>query len=230
MIPWAFGSNGVNDLRILLQMKANDGRFIHNGYDPKVLNRFVRRGWLIRCKDQYYQVKWEVICPLAGRHTHCKVRTEWLSDPALFKAALFVAGCMYLMSPQAPRKKTSRPKGSRQVAESRHKGGASHTLEAAFFKMSVTWCVGMRELATKYGLCEWIPRQLPVKPEEAGKRGAAARDIALGDEIMHNAGRFFMKDGVLMENVTSEIRPLVDFGLHIPFEHRLTVKNAYCVL
>lgn len=225
MIPWAFEFNGLEDLRVLLQMKANDGRFLTHEYDPKVLNRFVRRGWLIRHKDQHYQVKWDVICPLEGQYTHCRIRTEWLSDPALFKAAMFVAGCLYLMSPQVPRKPKSRPTGVRQVGGSRHNGGASHTICAPFFGKSVAWCSAMRKQATKFGLCAWLHRSVPVKPEI--KRDGAARDIGLGDEIMNNVGRYFMREKVLMENVTSKIEPIADFGLHIPFEYRKSVKAAY---
>ncbi len=225
-IPWAFQHHAVEDLRVFMQMKLRNGRWIEDvdQYPKKTLNRLCRRKWLILHDGKYYQVKWESVFPLEGRHTHAKMGLEILEDPTLFKAMLFLIGYAYLMSPQVPRKPKSRVDYATQVKASRHNGGISHSICMRFFGFKKTWCRNMRRLCENLGLASWEDRWIPVELQKA--HGTVPFYIA--EQLMEGPGKFrITKDNVVVEQVTSKYTQNVQLGLHIPFEYRHTVKYVY---
>lgn len=225
-IPEIFQRNMLEDFCLFLKIKATNGRFIEDAgiYPAKGLNRLVRRKWLVLHDGKYYQKKWVDVFPLQGMHTHAKIDVQALEDPTIFKAMLFLIGYAYLMSPQVPRKPKSRADDAAQVKESRHNGGISHSICMKHFGFKKTWCHNMRRLCERLGLAKWEARFVPVKLQPA--HGTVPYVVA--EQLMEGPGRFKIgKDNDVTEQVTSKFIAGVDVRLHIPYEYRSIVKQAY---
>lgn len=222
IIPEILQRNLAKDFMQLLTMKATEGRYLVSSYRPALLFRFVSRGWLKFHDGKYYQVTTEEMFPLSGMFTHAKISVDCLNDVKLFKAMLFVMGYLYLMSPQTQRRYCSQ-RGSRQVNESKHIGGISHTLCMLFFGFSKTWCSKMRKRCEALGLASWTRRWVPlVAHPEFGLGGEFADQMAEGSR-----GKYRVIDGDIQEEVTARFESACGISLCIPYKYRSAVRKLY---
>jgi hypothetical protein len=223
-VPTVLQRNCVGDFMQFVRMKALEGRWLQGEWCPKLLARMTRRGWLKLHDGKHYQVDWNTAFPLDERYTHAKISVDCLDDPKLFKAMLFVMGYLYLMSPQTQRRNCSRKKDNRQVNESKHKGGISHTICMPFFGFGKTWCHNMRKLCESLGLAAWTRRWVPVVPDpEAGLPEDYVRQL-----MEKTGGRYRMRDdGSIEEEVASYFTLTCNISLCVPRKYRSSVRKLY---
>lgn len=217
-----FRNNSWEDFRWLMKIRAVEKRWIKQDWPLKVVNRLVRRGWLVCHRDRVYLVRMDAIFPRAGRHHTAKVPMAFLDDPGLFKTYLFYIGMCRLMAPQKRITSSSR-KGARKYPSpsnaSVHHGGISLSLCKAFFGMSIAWCSKMRSACRDRGWCDLVERW--VVP--LNKHGVVPHWIV--EMAMEGRGRYSVYQGMVQEQVASLFVPVYDVRLHIPWEFRWEVAQ-----